>query len=181
MAAKGVGNIRLFTWSVLNTFLTVLVSSGIGYYFQQKNLRDEKLINYRMESLKNYTSTVNEAAALIESIENNLAQMSAEEIDSNNLIHDGQAAQRRIATTEALNKLGDLAFKLPYQLRVVLIVAKNHYGTVFWNKSVPKSQKQIMKTENLTSKSFDIAFKIASENFIINGEPRHDELSELLK
>lgn len=181
MEVKNVSNAKLFIWSVLNTFITVLVSSGIGFFFQQKNLRDEKLINYRIESLKNYSSTLNEAISLIEIIESNLVTTNKDEIDSSNLINNVQASQRRIATIDALNRLGDLIFKLPYQLRIVLIVAKNHYGTIFWNKSVPTSERQKIKTEKLNAKSFDLALKIATENYIVNGEPRHDELSELLQ
>ncbi|WP_413289244.1 hypothetical protein [Bdellovibrio sp. HCB337] len=182
MAEKSaISNFKLFIWALGNTVITVLISSGINFYFQQKSLKDEKLISYRSELVKNYTSPINEAIALIEAIESHLNRMTVAEINSSNEISDQEAIRRRHETIESLNKLGDFAFKLPYQMRVVLITAKNHYGTIFWNKSVPISEKQKLKTENLTAKSFEIAFEIAKENYILNGEPRHDELSELLR
>lgn len=174
-------NSKLFWWSVANTFIAAIVSSGVSFYFQKRTLQSEKLMSLRMESVKEYSATADKAVELIEHIDANLRNINPEEIDSDRTIRDPVAAQRRQETIRMLNDLGDLAFKLPYQMRIVLIVAKNHYGVLFWNDSVPTSEQQKLKTENLTANSFQIAFKIATENFVTEGEPRHSELSSLLR
>jgi hypothetical protein len=62
---------------------------------------------------------------------------------------------------DTLNSLGELGVKLPYQMRVVVIMAKNHYGILFHNKTFLDQPKNILKTENLIALSFTLALEIA--------------------
>ncbi len=178
-----IGNGKLIAWTLTNTLITVILTSSINFYFQKQNLKDQKLIEYRSVKVESYAATINNCNSLIEKVDSLVMQIKPDDYiplaNGERLAKPG-VNERVSVIMDPLNGLGELGMKLPYQMRVVVIMAKNHYGILFNNKTFPEQQKNVLKTENLTALSFTLALEIAKENYIANGEPHHKELSALL-
>lgn len=176
-------NSKLLGWTIINTILTVLITSSINFYFQKQNMKDEKLVEYRSEKIKSYSAIISESSTLIEKIDSLILQIKPEDIivlPNGGRTTTAEGFKRNEEIIDSLNRLGELGFKLPYQIRVVVFSAKNHFGILFGKKTFPEMYKDKLKTENLTGASFTIALEIAKENYIANGEPHHKDLSYVL-
>ena len=176
-------NSKLFGWMIINTIFTVFITSSINFYFQKQNMKDEKLIEYRAEKIKSYSMLITECSTLIEKIDSLISQIRPEDIivlPNGGRTTTAEGFKRNEEIIDSLNRLGEMGFKLPYQIRIVVFSAKNHFGILFGKKTFPEMYKDKLKTENLSGASFSIALELAKENYIANGEPQHKDLSHVL-
>lgn len=178
-----IGNTKLIFFTLGNAVVSVLFSALVNYYFQGQSIRNEKLIDYRIEKIKEYDSTITEVKSLIESLDNLIRTSKPEDFittANGGKTSTPEVHERTFKIIDQLNRLGEVGMKLPYQLRIVTIMAKNHFGIIHGKISFPETYSMKLETENLTGMSFELALDIAKEEYIANGEPRHKELAKLI-
>lgn len=174
---------KIATLTLLNGALAALISAGVSNYFLSKSMREEQLITFRKTNIKNLKALISEAKSSIDEIEKLERQIKKEDyipLPSGGHIMSQELHLKSIRISTLLNRLGDIGHELPYQHRVVVWTAKNHYGNLNFRKVVPESPIMNPKLERLTAMSFSLALDIATENYILDGEPRHKELAPLI-
>lgn len=178
-----IGNTKLILFTLGNAVVSVLFSALVTYYFQAQSIKNEKLIDYRIEEIKAHASAITEVKSLIESLEVLIRSVKSEDFittASGGKTSTPEVHERTSKIIDQLNRLGEVGMKLPYQLRIVAIMAKNHFGIIHGKVSFPETYSMKLETENLTGMSFELALDIAKEEYIANGEPRHKELAKLI-
>lgn len=171
--------------TLLNGILATVISAAVGYYFSSKSMRDEQMISFRRSSIKKIEPTIEKAKHLIKEIEIRERAISPQDYQA----HPGggmtMSAGKSVLSGEMItlsNELNELVFNLPYQHRIIILAAKALFFEKNWNKAVKDHKLTSTKNiQNLTANSFVLALDIATEEFILNGEPRHEDLSPLFR